>query len=148
MNRRRCKNYKTFTSILESVDTVNFLGATTTSRTLSVAGVGLIVVPISSGIACALSLGNRMLHKMILNNYIKYKKQYQKYQQTIKSFDKLYRRSLEENLIDKNEYESFCNIFNNYVDEKKNESFYKYAGFAASSNCEHQHKIKIKFSQG
>ena len=35
----------------------------------------------------------------------------------------LYRKSLQDNVIDKNEYESLCNIFTKYVDENKNESF-------------------------
>ena len=34
----------------------------------------------------------------------KYKKQYEKDQQTIKSLDKIHRRSLQDNVIDKNEY--------------------------------------------
>ena len=38
-------------------------------------------------------------------------------------FDKLYRRSLQDNIIDKNEYDSLCNIFTKYFDENKNESF-------------------------
>ena len=48
-----------------------------------------------------------------------------KNQQTIKSFNKLYRKSLQDNdVIDKNEYERLCNIFTKYVDETKNESFF------------------------
>ena len=43
-------------------------------------------------------------------------------QQTIKYFNKLYRKTLQDNLIDKYEYESLCNIFTKYV-ENKNESF-------------------------
>ena len=39
-----------------------------------------------------------------------------------KSFDKLYRKSLQDNIIDKNEYESLGNFFTKYVDENKNES--------------------------
>ena len=83
----------------------------------------MIILPISAGIACALSLGNKILHKKILNRYNKYKKQYERDQLTIKSFDKLYRRSLQDNIIDKKEYESLCNIFTRYLDENKNESF-------------------------
>ena len=67
--QKKHKNYKTLTSILESVDTVVTIGATTTSVTLSVTGVGLIVVPISAGIACALPLGNEVLHEIILKEY-------------------------------------------------------------------------------
>ena len=34
-----------------------------------------------------------------------------------------YRKSLQDNIIDKTEYESLCNIFTKYVDENKNGSF-------------------------
>ena len=37
-------------------------------------------------------------------------KQYEKHQQTIKSFDKLYWNSLQDNVIDEKEYESLCII--------------------------------------
>ena len=83
----------------------------------------MIILPISAGIACTLSLGNKILHKLIISKYNKYKKLYERDQNTIKSFDKLYRKSLQDNVIDKTEYESLCNIFTKYVDENKNESF-------------------------
>ena len=120
-SKEKYKNYKTLNTILESVDSIVIIAAT--SITLSVTGIGLIVLPISAGIACGLSLGNKILHKIIINKYNKYKKQYERDQNTIKSFDKLYRKSLQDNLIDKTEYESLCNIFTKYVDENKNESF-------------------------
>ena len=122
-SKKKSKNYKTLSTALESVDSIVIIGATSTSITLSVTGVGLIILPISAGIACGLSLGNKILHKLILNKYNKYKTQYEKDQQTIKSFDKLYRKSLQDNIIDKNEYESLCIIFTKNVDENKNESF-------------------------
>ena len=120
---KRYKNYKTLNTVLESVDSIVIIGATSTSITLSVTGIGLIVLPISAGIACGLSLGNKILHKLIISKYNKYKKLYERDQNTIKSFDKLYRKSLQDNVIDKTEYESLCNIFTKYVDENKNESF-------------------------
>ena len=83
----------------------------------------MIILPISAGIVCTLPLGNKVLHKLIIDKDKKYKKQYGKDQQTIKSFDKLYKKSLQDNEIDKNEYESLCNIFTKYLDETKNESF-------------------------
>ena len=83
----------------------------------------MIILPLSAGIACTLSLGNKVLHKLIINKYNKYKKQYEGDQQTIQSFDKLYRKSLQDNIIDKSEYDSLCNIFTKYVNENKNESF-------------------------
>ena len=122
-SKKRYKNYKTLNTILESVDSILIIAATSTSISLSITGIGLIIILISGGIACALSLGNKVLHKIIINKYNKYKKQYERDQNTIKSFDKLYRKSLQDNVIDKTEYESLCNIFTKYVDENKNESF-------------------------
>ena len=122
-SKKRYKNYKTLNTILESVDSIVIIGASSASITLSVTGVGLIILPISAGIACALSLGNKILHKIVIRKYNKYKKLYERDQNTIKSFDKLYRKSLQDNVIDKIEYDSLCNIFTRYVDENKNESF-------------------------
>ena len=122
-SKKKYKNYKTLNKILGSLDSIVIITATSTSITLSITGIGLIVLPISAGIACGLSLGNKISHKLIINKYNKYKKQYERDQQTIKSFDKLYRKSLQDNVIDKTEYESLCNIFTKYVDENKNESF-------------------------
>ena len=122
-SKKRYKKYKTLNTILESLDSIVIIGATSTSITLSVTGVGLIVLPISAGIACTLSLCNKILHKLIINKYNKNKKHYERDQQTIKSFDKLYRKSLLDNVIDKTEYESLCNIFTKYTNENKNESF-------------------------
>ena len=122
-SKKKYKNYKTLNTVLESIDSIIIIGATSTSITLSVTGIGLIVLPISAGIVCGLSLGNKILHKIIIIKYNKYKKQYERDQNTIKSFDKLYRKSLQDNVIDKTEYESLCNIFTRYVDENRNESF-------------------------
>ena len=122
-SKKKYKNYKTLNTILESVDSIVIIGATSTSITLSITGIGLIILPISARIACALSLGNKVMHKLIINKYNKNKKQYEKDQQTRISFDKLYRKSLQDNVIDKTEYESLCNIFIKYIGENKNGSF-------------------------
>ena len=60
---------------------------------------------------------------MIVFKYNKYKKQYEKDQQSIKSFDNLYRKSLEDNIIDRTEYEGLCNIFTKSLDETKIDFF-------------------------
>ena len=49
-------------------------------------------------------------------------KQYEKDQQTIKSFDTLYKKFLQDIVFDKNEHESLCDIFTKYVNETKSES--------------------------
>ena len=82
------------------------------------------MIPISTASACALSIGNKVFYEVIINKYNKYKKEYEKDQSTIKFSDKLYRKSLENNVIDKTEYEILGNFFSEYVDENKNESFF------------------------
>ena len=119
---------------MESVDSIIIIGATSTSIILSITGIGLFISPISAGIACTLSLGNKLLHKLIINKYNKYEKQYVRDQQIIKHFDKLYRKSLQDNVIDENEYENLCNNFTKYIDENKTDLFYK-----------QEHKSKINF---
>ena len=57
--------------------------------------------------------------------YNKYKNVYEKDQQTNKLFDKLYRNSLQDSVIDKKEYECLGIIFTKYLDETRTESFYK-----------------------
>ena len=75
-SKKKYKNYKTLNTVLESVDNIVIIGATSTSITLSITGIGLIVLPISAGIACGISLGNKILHNLFINKYNKYKKQY------------------------------------------------------------------------
>ena len=82
----------------------------------------MIILPKSTGIACILSLDNKVLQKLIINIYNKYKKQYEEDQQTTKSFDKLNRKSSQDNVIDKNDYESPCKFFSENLEETKNES--------------------------
>ena len=93
----------------------------------------MIILPISAGIACTLSLGSKVLHKVITNKHNKYKNQYERDQQTDKSFNKLYRNSLQDDVIDENEFESLCNIFTNMLMKQKINRFYK-----------HEHRSKYK----
>ena len=74
-SKKRYKKYKTLNTILELVDSIVIIGAMSTSITLSITGIGLITLPISTGFACTLSLGNKLLHKLIINKHNKYKKQ-------------------------------------------------------------------------
>ena len=122
-SKKRYKKYKTITTILKSFDTFDIIATTSSSITLSLTGIGLILIPISTASACALSIGNKVIYEIIEDKYNKYKKQYEKVQQTIKSFDKLYRKSLQDSVIDKTEYESLCDFFTRYNDENKNKSF-------------------------
>ena len=78
-----------------------------------------------------------------MRTYNKYKKLYQKDQENIKSFDKLYRRSLQDNLIDGNEYNTLCNIF--LLDETK--MIFCYVSRAKSSPWNINVNIKIQLNR-
>ena len=70
-SEKRYKNYKTLNTVIESVDNIVIIAATSTSISLSITGFGLNILPISAGIACALSLSNKVLHELIINKYNK-----------------------------------------------------------------------------
>ena len=59
-SKMKYKNYKTLNTVLESVDSIVIIGATSTSITLSITGFVMFILPISAGIACTLSLGNKV----------------------------------------------------------------------------------------
>ena len=122
-SKKKYQKYKTITTILKSFDTLVIIATTLSSITLSLTGIGLIMIQLSTASACALSIGNEILYEVIINEYNKNKKQYERDQQIIKSFDIFYRKSLQGKVIDKNDYESLCKIFTKYVDENRTESF-------------------------
>ena len=62
-SKKKYNNYKTLNTILESVESIVIIGARSTSITQSITGIGLIHLTISAGIACTLSLANKVLHK-------------------------------------------------------------------------------------
>ena len=133
-SKKKYKKFKTLNTTPESVDTVVFNGATSTSITLSIVGIGLIVLQISAGTACTLALGNKVLLKTFINKHNKYKKQLEKDQQTVKLFDKPYRKSLQDNIHEKNESKSLRDFSTKIWEETQINLFYK-----------HEHE-KIKFN--
>ena len=84
-SKKKYKKYKKITTILKSSDTFVIIVITSSSIFLSLTGIGLITIPIPSATACELSIGNEVIYEIIIIKYNKYKKQYEKDQQTIKS---------------------------------------------------------------
>ena len=113
------------TTLLKPFDTIVNIATTSSSFTISATGTRLIAIPISAATLCGLSISNKVFYEIIMQEWNKYKNQHQKDQQTIKPFDKLYRKSVQDKVIEKYEHESLCNILARYVDETKNESFLK-----------------------
>ena len=88
--------------------------------------VGSIEILTSVGIVCAPTLGNKALLKIILKKHYKYKRQFEKDQQSIKSFGEQYKKNLQDILIDRSEYDALSNVSNNSVVKNKNDFFWKY----------------------
>ena len=76
--KKNCKNYKMLTTILKSHDTIFIIATSSSSIILSVTGIGLIALPISTSKTCGISIGNKVMYEIVMQNYFKYKKQYQK----------------------------------------------------------------------
>ena len=64
------------TIIFKTFDTFVSIAPTSSSLTLSPTGIGLGVIPISTGISCVLTNGNKVIYERVMRKYNKYKKQY------------------------------------------------------------------------
>ena len=60
---------------------------------------------------------------MVMQKHNKYKKQYEKDQQTFETSVKIYKKILQKNLTDENEPKCLWKTFTRCVDETKNEFF-------------------------
>ena len=98
---KKIQKYKTLTTIIKSFDTIVIIVTTSGSTICSLTAISL---PISTGIACGSTISIKKINEKTIQLYKNYKKQYEEDQQTTKFFDKLYRKSFQDNIIDKNEY--------------------------------------------
>ena len=94
------------TTILKAIDTLVINATTSSSITLSLTSIGLLVIPISVGIACGLISNNKVIYEIAMQKFkIHKKKQNHKDQQILKSFKKLHRKSLQDIPNDRIEHE-------------------------------------------
>ena len=102
------------TTILSSIDTFVIIATTSTSITLGLTGFGLIVIPISSSIACGLTISNKVIYEIIIQKQNEYKKQKTNMKNTnklLKFLTNFFKKSLQYNVIVKSEYECLCGFF-------------------------------------
>ena len=116
--KKKSKMYKLINCLIQSIDGVLLMGVSSTAITLSVTGVGLIVVPIASGIGAGVSIISK-----ILNEYLKRKEQHniKKYTlagRTLHDYQKLHSKCLEDNKIDLNEYKKLKQTYDLYKTNK------------------------------
>ena len=65
---KKSKTYKIINSLIQSIDGVLILGVSSTRITLSVSGVGLIVVPIASGIGAGVFILSKFISEYLKTN--------------------------------------------------------------------------------
>ena len=116
--KKKSKTYKVINGLIQSIDGVLLLGVSSTAITLSVTGVGLVVVPIASGIGAGVSIFSK-----ILNEYLKRKerhniKKYTLAGRTLHDYQKLHSKCLEDNKIDLNEYNNLKQTYDVYKTNK------------------------------
>ena len=77
-SENKYKNCETLTAILKSFDTLVIVATASSSITPNLTGFGLIVIPISTAIACRFSVSNKVIYEVIINKYKKKQKNYMK----------------------------------------------------------------------
>ena len=73
----------------KTFDTILNVATTSGSVTVFLKGIVLLAIPITTGIACGLTISSKVIFELVSQRYNKYKIQYQKDQQTIKCFNNL-----------------------------------------------------------
>ena len=75
-SKKKLKKYKTLTTLLKSFDTFVIIARTSrsSSATLSLTGIGLIAIPISTATTYGLSVGYIVIDEINMQKYNKYKK--------------------------------------------------------------------------
>ena len=69
-SKKKYKKYKMLTTILKSFDTIVNIATTSTSITLSVTGIGLKAITISTATAYGLTTGNKVKDEIVMQKYI------------------------------------------------------------------------------
>ena len=112
--KKKYTKYKLINNLVKSTDGLISIRTTSTSVTRSITGVGIIVVPITAEIGCA--IGNLVKN---CSSYLKKKEQnfklkYANIQKTIDDYRQLHVTSLKDNHIGEKEYQRFVNMYENY----------------------------------
>ena len=118
-NKKMYKHYKHINVLINILESIVVIGTTSTSITLSIVGLAPIVIPIVAGGGISVTLINKILNEKLKKEEKKYLKMYTLTNITLEEFNRMYIKSLEDNIINENEYSKLCNIFNNYVNENQ-----------------------------
>ena len=116
--KKKSKIYKIINGLFQSIDGVSVLAVSSTCVTLSVTGVGLVVVPIASGIGAGLCIISKIAGEYLKRKEQHNKKKYTLAGRTLHDFCKLHSKCLEDNKIDLNEYNKLKQTYDLYKTNK------------------------------
>ena len=112
--KKKYTKHKLLNNLINSLDGIIVIGTTSASVTLSITGVGIIVVPITAGVGCATGILVKICSSYLKKKEQNYKLKYAIIQKTLDDFRQLYITSLKDNHIDEKEYQRFVTQFENY----------------------------------
>ena len=112
--KQKYNKYKLINNLINSLDSIIVIGTTSASISLSVTGVGIIVVPIAAGVGCTTGILVKICSSYLKKKEQNYKLKYTIIQKTLDDFRQLYVASLKDNHIDEKEYHRFVTQFENY----------------------------------
>ena len=112
--KQKYNKYKLINNLINSLDSIILIGTTSASISLSITGVGIIVVPIAAGVGCTTGILVKICSSYLKKKEQNYKLKYTIIQKTLDDFRQLYVASLKDNHIDEKEYHRFVTQFENY----------------------------------
>ena len=112
--KQKYNKYKLINNLINSLDGIIVIGTTSASISLSITGVGIIVVPIAAGVGCTTGILVKICSSYLKKKDQNYKLKYTIIQKTLDDFRQLYVTSLKDNHIDEKEYHRFVTQFENY----------------------------------
>ena len=112
--KQKYNKYKLINNLINSLDGIIVIGTTSASISLSITGVGIIVVPIAAGVGCTTGILVKICSSYLKKKEQNYKLKYTIIQKTLDDFRQLYVASLKDNCIDEKEYHRFVTQFENY----------------------------------
>ena len=118
-NKKMYKHYKHLSLLVNILESVVVIGTTSTSIVVGLAGLAPFIIPIAAGGGISATMLNRIINETIKVREKKYLKMYTLTNKYLQEFMVFHKKALEDNEIDQNEYKKLCEIFNTYVDKKK-----------------------------
>ena len=112
--KQKYNKYKLINKLINSLDGIIVIGTISASISLSITGVGIIVVPIAAGVGCKTGILVKICSSYLKKKEQNYKLKYTIIQKTLDDFRQLYVTSLKDNHIDEKEYHRFVTQFENY----------------------------------